>query len=86
MNPDDKPIACDLYDIFEVAAMHNKSLFLTIAGKQQEILVHDVYAKGKEEFLEGTDPLSQEPIHIHLDQIEKVFDPTENKSYIPTQC
>jgi len=81
-----QPIACVLYDIFEVAALRRKRLILTIKGQEQEIVVQDVYAKGKEEFLDGVEPLSQQPLHIRLDAIEKVFDPSENKSYIPSRC
>ncbi|MGH2568599.1 MAG: hypothetical protein ACRDGA_09685 [Bacteroidota bacterium] len=81
-----QPIACALYDIFEVAAMRKKRLSLTIGGTPQDIVVHDVYARGKEEFLDGIDPDSRKPLHIRLDAIEKVFDPSENKSYIPSQC
>ena len=86
MSAEYKPIACDIYDIFEVAAMRKKRLILTIENKEQEILITDVYAKGAEEFLEGIDPVANTPIHIRLDKIQKVFDPAENKSYIPIQC
>jgi len=86
MSAEYKPIACDIYDIFEVAAMRKKRLILTIENKEQEILITDVYAKGAEEFLDGIDPVTNTPIHIRLDNIQKVFDPTENKSYIPIQC
>lgn len=86
MSRDYQPIACALYDIFEVAAMRKQRLVLSIDGQEQEILVHDVYAKGNEEFLDGVDPASNTPLHIRLDQIEKVFDPTANKSYIASQC
>lgn len=86
MSRDYQPIACALYDIFEVAALRKQRLVLTIDGREQEILVHDVYAKGKEEFLDGLDPASNAPLHIRLDHIEKVFDPSANKSYIPSQC
>jgi len=86
VNTDYQPIACTLYDIFEVAALRSKRLILTVKGQEQEVVVHDVYAKGKEEFLDGVEPLSQQPLHIRLDAIEKVFDPSENKSYIPSRC
>jgi transcriptional antiterminator Rof (Rho-off) len=81
-----KPIACALYDIFEIAAMRKQRLVLSIDGREQDILVHDVYAKGAEEFLDGIDPTSKAPLHIRLDRIEKVFDPLTNKSYILSQC
>ena len=80
-----QPIACALYDLFEVAAMRKKQLTLTVDGRLQEIIVLDVYAKGKEEFLDGVDPRSNKPLHLRLDKVEKVFDPAENKSYIPSQ-
>lgn len=59
---------------------------LSIDGRDQEILVHDVYAKGNEEFLDGIDSASRAPLHIRLDKIEKIFDPSTNKSYIPSSC
>jgi transcriptional antiterminator Rof (Rho-off) len=86
MSSDYQPIACALYDLFEVAAMRRQRLILTIDGGVQEILVHDVYANGNEEFLDGLDPTSHASLHIRLDRIEKVFDPTGNKSYISKQC
>lgn len=86
MNSPYQPIACELYDIFEVAAMRKKKrLLLTIEGKPQEILVQNVYAKGNEEFLDGIDPASQVALHVRLDKIEKVFDPSEKRSYISAQ-
>jgi transcriptional antiterminator Rof (Rho-off) len=81
-----QPIACALYDIFEVAAMRRQRLILTIDGTEREIRVHNVYSKGSEEFLDGIDPVSQASLHIRLDRIEKVFDPSTNKSYIASQC
>ena len=86
MSAEYKPIACDIYDIFEVAAMRKKRLILTVENKEQEILITDVYAKGTEEFLDGIDPATNASLHIRLDKIQKVFDPAENKSYIPIQC
>ncbi|MCI0705874.1 MAG: hypothetical protein L0Y80_00130 [Ignavibacteriae bacterium] len=86
MSTEYKSIACDLYDIFEVAAMREAKLILTIENTEREIRVTNVYAKGKEEFLDGVEVASDTPIHIRLDQIQKVFDPSVNKSYISNQC
>jgi transcriptional antiterminator Rof (Rho-off) len=86
MTHDYRPVPCALYDIFEVAAMRKQRLVLSIDGREQEILVHNVYAKGAEEFLDGIDPTSNAPLHIRLDRIEKVFASSANKSYIPSQC
>ncbi len=81
-----QPISCSVYDVLEVAALRKKRLRLSIAGKAQEIIVRDVYAKGKEEFLDGVDPNGGRPLHIRLDTIDSVFDSSENKTYIPKQC
>ena len=86
MNREYKSIACDLYDIFEVAAMRKSILVLTIENEERRVRVTDVYAKGTEEFLDATDEATHAPMHIRLDTVQKVFDPAVNKSYIPEQC
>lgn len=75
-----------MYDVLEVAALKKKRLRLSISGTPQEIIVHDVYAKGKEEFLDGVDPNDGSSLHIRLDTIDSLFDSSENKTYIPKQC
>lgn len=75
-----------MYDVLEVAALRKKLLHLSISGTLQEIIVLDVYAKGKEEFLDGVDPHNGIPLHIRLDTIDSLFDSSENKTYVPKQC
>lgn len=75
-----------MYDALEVAALRKKRLRLSISGNPQEIIVHDVYAKGKEEFLDSVDPNDGGTLHIRLDAIDSLFDFSENKTYIPKQC
>jgi transcriptional antiterminator Rof (Rho-off) len=86
MSSDYRPIACSVYDVLEVAAMHRQRLILKLGERSQEIIVHDVYARGQEEFLDGIDPSTQSPIHIRLDAITEIIDPAANKSYLPLQC
>lgn len=86
MNQPYQPIACSVYDVLEVAAMKQRKLTLTIDGRQQDILARDVYARGKEEFLDGIDPATGVTLHIRLDRIERLYDPTEGKTYTPLQC
>ncbi|MBI3788249.1 MAG: hypothetical protein HY276_08335 [Ignavibacteriales bacterium] len=81
-----QPISCSVYDVLEVAALRKKRLRLLISGKPQEIIVYDVYAKGKEEFLDGVDPNDGSALHIRLDAIDSLFDSSENKTYAPKQC
>lgn len=75
-----------MYDVLEVAALRKKRLRLSISEKLQEIIVHDVYAKGKEEFIDGIDPNNGSSLHIRLDTIDSVFDFSENKTSVPKRC
>ncbi len=86
MSSDYRPIVCSVYDVLEVAAMRRQRLILKLAERSQEIIVHDVYAHGQEEFLDGIDPSTHTPLHIRLDAITEIIDPAGNKSYIPLQC
>ncbi len=80
------PISCSVYDVLEVAAMKKRRLIFTIGGIEQELLVLDVYARGKEEYLEGVDPLTNIPHILRLDTIESLFDPVDQKLYSPKAC
>ena len=86
MNQPYQPIACSVYDVLEVAAMKHRKLTLTIDGQEQDMLARDVYAHGKEEFLDGVDPATGVALHVRLDRIERLYDHTEEKTYTPLQC
>ncbi|HWP82040.1 MAG TPA: Rho-binding antiterminator [Bacteroidota bacterium] len=86
MNASYKPIACSLYDVFEVAALKGRILKLSIDGAEIELKVRDVYAKGKEEYLEGNRLDTGHQMIIRLDRIQSVFDPTDNTTYVPDGC
>lgn len=75
-----------MYDVLEVAAMKRRTLTLTINGKEMTVLVNDVYARGKEEFLDGTDSVSGKPIRLRLDSIQRLHDHADGKTYIPQHC
>ena len=81
------PISCSAYDVLESSAVlrHDLELWLmdgsTIRGK-----VLDVFAKGKEEFCTLTTSSGQSPDTIRLDQIVRIVDITDNKSYTTNTC
>jgi transcriptional antiterminator Rof (Rho-off) len=80
-----RPISCSVYDIFERAALRRNVLHLTIAGITMKARANDIYARGNEEFLEATNLQTDETVTIRLDQIEAVFDPSDNKLYFPNR-
>lgn len=55
---DYRPISCSLYDVLEAAALKKRMLTLTIDGQELTLVIDDVFARGKEEFLDGTNPLT----------------------------
>jgi transcriptional antiterminator Rof (Rho-off) len=79
MNQDYQPIACSVYDVLEVAAMRKQRLILKTATGERDVVVHDVYAKGKEEFLDAVDPTKGERFTLRLDLIQEILDPVEKK-------
>ncbi len=81
-----RPIACSLYDLFEAAALHQRTLQLRIDGNVADYVVRDVFSRGKEEFLVGVRQDTGELSTIRLDRIDLVIDPTDKKSYFPSQC
>jgi transcriptional antiterminator Rof (Rho-off) len=81
-----QPIACSVYDLLEAAALHQKALLLRIEGVTRKYIIRDVFSKGKEEFLIGFLADTSEESTIRLDKIDLIIDPTDKKSYFPTQC
>lgn len=75
-----------MYDVLEVAAMRHKVLHVTVEGKERTIKVQDIFAKGSEEFLSAVEFPGNESIILRLDQIELIYDPSDQKSYVPNQC
>lgn len=83
---DYRPISCSLYDVLEAAALKKRMLTLTIDGQELTLVIDDVFARGKEEFLDGTNPLTNKNYHLRLDAIQEILDPSVGKTYLPDQC
>lgn len=81
-----QPLACSLYDVLEVAAMKHREISLRLKEETVRLVVHDVFAKGSEEFLEGLDLTSRQHVRLRLDSIQEIYDPATNKKYISDKC
>jgi transcriptional antiterminator Rof (Rho-off) len=81
-----KPIACSVYDVFEVAALRRKTLMLTVGGRSADYIMEDVYAKGQEEFLKALLASTGEQLTVKLDSTDLIVDPSNKKSYYPYPC
>lgn len=81
-----KPVACSLYDVLEAAAVRDSRLLLDLEDRSVEILVRDVFARGREEFLRALDCSSDTEFTVRLDAIRTITDPTTNKRYAPDHC
>lgn len=81
-----QPVGCSFYDVLEAAAVRESRLELDLEGRNVEILVRDVFARGREEFLRALDCSSGTEFTVRLDAIRTITDPTTNKRYAPDQC
>lgn len=81
-----KPVACSLYDVLEAAAVRNSRLVLDLEDRSVEVMVRDVFARGREEFLRALDCSSEREFTVRLDAIRTITDPTTNKRYAPDHC
>ena len=79
-------IACSIYDLFEAAALHRRTLHRSIGRTTSEHIIQDVYSKGNEEFLKVSRPSTCEEMTVRLHKIDLIVDPADKKSYVPYHC
>ena len=81
-----KPIACSLYDVLESASILKSPLLLTVKDGRQSVLIKDVFAKGREEFLRAEDTETGEEHIVRLDAIRQITDPAAKRTYESNHC
>ncbi len=81
-----EPIACSLYDVLESAALLKSPLFLVLGDRQMNVLIKDVFAKGRGEFLKGTDTETGAEHVVRLDMIRQIIDPATKRTYRSDHC